>query len=90
MKYPGYLGTILQVVLSQKKIESIPLAAKLAENFIGGGGIAAALIDECPLTGLDPVDERNALVFITGPLTGTPVPWSGRHCVAAISPLTGV
>ncbi len=27
---------------------------------------------------------------MTGPLTGTMVPWSGRHCVAALSPLTGI
>ena len=27
---------------------------------------------------------------MTGPLTGTQVPWSGRHCVATISPLTGI
>jgi aldehyde:ferredoxin oxidoreductase len=90
MKYQGYSGTILQVDLSQGKIESTPIAEKLAENFIGGVGIAAAVIDEGPLADLDPLDVRNALVFMTGPLTGTPVPWSGRHCVAAISPLTGV
>ena len=90
MKYQGYTGTVLQVDLSQRKIESVPLAEKLAEDYIGGVGIAAALIDESLIADLDPLDERNPLVFMTGPLTGTPVPWSGRHCVATISPLTGI
>jgi aldehyde:ferredoxin oxidoreductase len=27
---------------------------------------------------------------MAGPLTGTIIPWSGRHCVASISPLTGL
>jgi aldehyde:ferredoxin oxidoreductase len=42
------------------------------------------------VAGQDPLDKSNPLVFMTGPLTGTIVPWSGRHCVAAISPLTGL
>ena len=57
MKYQGYTGTILQVDLSQKKIESVPLAEKLAEDYIGGVGIAAALIDESLIADLNPLDE---------------------------------
>jgi aldehyde:ferredoxin oxidoreductase len=39
---------------------------------------------------MKPLDESTPLVFMTGPLTGTIIPWSGRHCVASISPLTGI
>jgi aldehyde:ferredoxin oxidoreductase len=90
MKYQGYTGTVLRVDLKRRQVESMPLAEKLAEDYIGGVGIAAALIDESLIADLDPLDERNPLVFMTGPLTGTQVPWSGRHCVATISPLTGI
>jgi aldehyde:ferredoxin oxidoreductase len=38
----------------------------------------------------DPLGPENALIFMTGPLTGTKVPLSGRHEVVAKSPLTGI
>ncbi|MEM3754770.1 MAG: aldehyde ferredoxin oxidoreductase family protein, partial [Candidatus Bathyarchaeia archaeon] len=34
--------------------------------------------------------KENLLIFMTGPLTGAPIPFSGKWSVAAISPLTGI
>ncbi len=90
MKYKGYTGKLLRVDLTERTIESIPLSEKSAENYIGGVGIAAELIQQMLKPGMDALDERSPLIFMTGPLTGTVVPWSGRHCVACISPLTGI
>jgi aldehyde:ferredoxin oxidoreductase len=90
MKYKGYTGKILTVDLTARKIESLPLSERLAEDYIGGGGIAVKIISQMLKPGMDPLDESNPLVIMTGPLTGTVVPWSGRHCIAAISPLTGI
>jgi aldehyde:ferredoxin oxidoreductase len=47
------------------------------------------LIDETP-KGIDPLGPENKLIFMTGPLTGTPSPSTGRYSVCAKSPLTGV
>ncbi|MBI5376420.1 MAG: aldehyde ferredoxin oxidoreductase family protein [Candidatus Schekmanbacteria bacterium] len=90
MKYKGYTGNILNVNLTEGRIETIPFPEKLAEDYIGGGGAAAKLISDSLDTISSPLDEKNPLIFMTGPLTGTIVPWSGRHCVATISPLTGL
>jgi len=90
MKYQGYTGKILKVNLTERKIESIPLSEKLAEDYIGGVGIAAKLISEMVRPEMEPLNESNLLIFMTGPLTGTIIPWSGRHGVATISPLTGI
>ncbi len=90
MKYKGYTGTILTVDLTNRKVASLPLSEKLAEDYIGGGGIAAKIISEMTTSETEPLDESNPLVFMTGPLTGTIIPWSGRHCVASLSPLTGI
>ena len=90
MKYKGYTGKILNINLTERKVESIPLSEKMAEDYIGGVGLAAKLISEAVRPGLDPLGESNPLAFMTGPLTGTIIPWSGRHCVATISPLTGI
>lgn len=90
MKYNGYTGRLLKIDLSDGKIEAVPLSEKLAECYIGGVGLAAALINDSLVPGLEAFDERNPLIFMAGPLTGTIVPWSGRHCVATVSPLTGI
>lgn len=88
MKYGGYRGKILDVNLSEEKITLLDFNENDAENFIGGGGLAAKIVAELFKPNLSPLHEDAPLVFATGPLTGTIVPWSGRHCVAGISPLT--
>ena len=90
MKYKGYTGTLLRIDLNGRTVEAVPLAEKPAEDYIGGAGLAAALINDSLIPGIDAFDERSPLLFMTGPLTGTIIPWSGRHCVAAVSPLTGI
>jgi len=39
---------------------------------------------------VNPLDSENRLVFITGPLTGTPTPLCSRYTVCAKSPLTTI
>ena len=39
---------------------------------------------------VDPLGPDNKLVYITGPMTGTPSPSSGRYMVCTKSPLTGM
>lgn len=90
MKYKGYTNSILKVNLSERKIETMPLSEKLANDYIGGVGIAVKLISEMISPKMEPLDQSNPLIFITGPITGTIVPWSGKHCIATISPLTGL
>jgi aldehyde:ferredoxin oxidoreductase len=90
MEIKGYIGKILKVNLSDQMVEAIPLSKELAEDYIGGGGIAAKIISDRLLPEMDPLHKSNPLVFMTGPLTGTIIPWSGRHCVASISPLTNI
>jgi aldehyde:ferredoxin oxidoreductase len=90
MQYKGYIGKILKVNLTERKTESILLSEKIAMDYIGGVGLATKIISTMVRPAMDPFSENNPLVFMTGPMTGTNIPWSGRHCVAAISPLTGL
>ncbi len=90
MKYKGYTGKILNVDLTERKVEVIPLSEKLAEDYVGGVGFAAKITSESLGPGIMPLDEKNPVIFMMGPLTGTIIPWSGRHCVASLSPLTGL
>ena len=90
MRYKGYTGTILKVDLSMREVKAEPLAEQTAENYIGGVGLATRIIADETRNWKNPLDEGNPLLIMNGPVTGSIVPWSGRHCVAGISPLTGM
>jgi len=85
----GYRGNLLTVDLSKEKISSLPLNKDYAYRFIGGSGYASKLLYEMLDFSADPLSPENILVFMTGPLTGTLAPCTGRHVICARSPLTG-
>jgi len=84
------MGKILRVNLTDRKITTDEIDPGTAQNFIGGAGYATKIIyDETPAK-TDALGEENRLVFMTGPVTGTRFPTSGRYVVGAKSPLTGI
>jgi len=85
----GYMGKMLFVDLSSGTIQEEALEEKMCQDFIGGYGIGARIIYSRQKTGADPLGSENTLGFITGPITGTPVPTGTRYTVVAKSPLTG-
>ena len=85
----GYMGKILKVDLSERRIEDEALDENIAYRFIGGYGIGARIIFSEQKAGVDPLGPDNLLGFLTGPLTGTPAISGTRYTVAAKSPLTG-
>ena len=86
----GYMGKILRVNLSSGKISKEEIDPQIAQDYIGGAGFATKILyDEVPAK-TDPLGEKNKLVFMTGPVTGTRFPTSGRFVVGTKSPLTGI
>jgi aldehyde:ferredoxin oxidoreductase len=86
----GYMGKILYVNLTDGTITTKEIDQKIAQDYIGGGGYASKIVyDEVPAKA-DPLGPDNRLVFMTGPVTGTRFPTSGRFAVATKSPLTGI
>lgn len=89
-KLGGYTGRILRVDLTNRSIRTESTKEKYVEQFVGGRGLAARiLLDEIPAK-IDPLGQRNKLVFMTGPLVGTGVPGTSRFIVATKSPETGI
>ncbi|WP_174589930.1 aldehyde ferredoxin oxidoreductase family protein [Methanocella conradii] len=85
----GYAGKILRLDLDGPSYRVERPREEDLERFIGGEGLCIKyLYDEVP-PHADPLGPENRLIFMTGPLTGTLAPTSGRHCVATKSPLTG-
>ena len=86
----GFMGQLLRVNLTEGKITVENLREEWTRKFIGGSGLATRyLYDEVPV-GVDPLGDDNKLIFMTGPLTGTPSASASRYSVVAKSPLTGI
>jgi len=80
---------VLRVDLSRERASVEELSEEDVEFFIGGSGLAAAIIYREVDPKVDPLSEANKVVCMTGPLTGTIVPGGNRTTIAAKSPLTG-
>jgi len=86
----GYMGKILRVNLTSGKITTEDIDPQIAQEYIGGAGYATKILyDEVPAK-TDPLGPDNKLILMTGPVTGTRFPTSGRFAVAAKSPLTEI
>ena len=81
-------GRLLKVNLSSRRFSSTRLDGVRLRRFIGGKGVGLSLLVEEDRS-RDPLDAGNPLIFVTGPLTGTPLQTSGRSAVVTRSPLTG-
>ncbi|MDI6727119.1 MAG: aldehyde ferredoxin oxidoreductase family protein, partial [Smithellaceae bacterium] len=85
----GYNGKILRINLSDRSHTVDKPAEDYYRHYLGGRGIIVhTLLTEVP-AGIDPLGPENKLIFAPGPLTGHPLPGSGRNSVGAKSPLTG-
>jgi len=85
----GYMGKILRVNLSKWEISEEFPDESVLKMFLGGSGLATKYLFDEVEKGVDPLGPENKLIFMTGPLTGTPSPSTGRYTVVAKSPLTG-
>ena len=85
----GFMGKILRVNLNSKEVREEPLDEEDSRRFLGGSGLATKYLINEVKKGADPLGEDNKLIFMTGPLTGTISPSSGRFSAVAKSPLTG-
>ncbi len=85
----GWNGYFLNVNLTKKKAVPEPYDVSFGLKFLGGRGFAAKILWDRLVPGTDPLSPENLLIFATGPLTGFPLPNSGKLVVASKSPLTG-
>ncbi|MGY5860362.1 MAG: aldehyde ferredoxin oxidoreductase family protein, partial [Candidatus Thorarchaeota archaeon] len=67
-----------------------PVDDGITSKFLGGSGYASRLLYDLIDPNADPLGPDNMLLFMTGPLTGTLAPSTGRHVVCGKSPITGL
>jgi aldehyde:ferredoxin oxidoreductase len=85
----GWNGYFLKVDLTNSKWSKDSYDTDFALKFLGGRGFAAKILWDTLPTDTDPLSPQNKLIFAAGPLTGFPLPNSGKLVVASKSPLTG-
>jgi aldehyde:ferredoxin oxidoreductase len=83
-------GRLLKIDLTSKQIEKESIRADWVKDFIGGSGLAARMLWETLDPEVDPLSPENPMLWITGPLTGSAGPTTGRFTICARSPQTGI
>ena len=86
----AYYEKIARINLSTGEIKAEPLDLALAKKFIGGRGLDTKILYDEGVATVEPLSADNKLVYITGPMTGSNSPSSGRYMVVTKSPLTGM
>lgn len=76
--------------MTKNKVSERELSKSEIINFIGGVGVGTKILWEETDEYIHPFSPGNPLIFMAGPLTGTPVPASGKHAIITKSPLTGL
>jgi len=85
----GYMGKILRVDLTNGKLRDETLPDEVLRDWIGGRGLGVYLMLKEVDPKVDPFSPENKVIILTGPLTGTAMPESGRWCSVTKAPLTG-
>jgi aldehyde:ferredoxin oxidoreductase len=90
MAIPGcYAGKVLFVDLTEGKLKEEKLDESVYRDFVGGNGLGVRVLYEKMKAGVEALGPENIVGFVTGCLTGTLAPGSGRHMLVSKSPLTG-
>lgn len=84
----GFWGKILHVNLNDNQIWTEELPNKVYETIVGGRGLIAYMLLKHTPPKIDPLGDKNLLIFSCGPFQGTSFLGSGRHAVGGKSPLT--
>lgn len=88
-KFGGYNNRILRVNLTDRTFREETLSEGLIHDYVGGRGFGAKILYDDLKPGIDPLGEKNELISLTGPITGTNAQAFSRWKVTFKSPLTG-
>ena len=83
-------GSLLRVDLTTGEIRPDRIPEDYVRDYVGGSALGARVLWDLLDPSLDPLDPRQALLWITGPLTGSAGPTTGRFTICGRSPQTGL
>lgn len=83
------MNMFLDIDLSRRSFVRQPLRQHYYQDYLGGRGLGARLLYDLLPPGVDPLGPENVVLILTGPLTGSIVPGSGKYAVVTKSPASG-
>ncbi len=86
----GFYGKILRINLKEKSFKTEIVADEVYMKYLGGKGLATYLMLKDELYNVDPLSDKNKIIFAVGPITDTLIHGSSRYGVFTKSPLTGI
>ncbi len=86
----GFHGRMLDINMSDGKIEEFRVEEDDLRKYLGGNGLACKMLQEEEFEKIDPLAPESKLFMICGLLTGTPIPGTVKMNLCARSPLTGI
>lgn len=84
-----YSGYLLRIDLSSGRIKKEEIPRRWLDLYVGGRGLGLKYLYEEVPKGADPLGPENKIFIMTGPLTGSLGPLTGRCCMVVKSPKTG-
>jgi len=81
---------ILKINLATGGTEEYRIPDRWEKDFLGGASLAARILYDHLTPDLDPLSTEAPLLFMTGPMTGTSGPTTGRFVICGKSPATGL
>ena len=83
-------GKILEIDLMNQSFKENFYNEQLVKTFLGGPGFAIHFLMNEKVFNIDPYNDKNPLILMTGLLTGTSYPCSAFFSISARSPLTNI
>jgi aldehyde:ferredoxin oxidoreductase len=81
---------ILKIDLTTGNTEEYRIPETWEKDFLGGASLAARILYSSLTRELEPLSPQAPLLFMTGPMTGTSGPTTGRFVVCGMGPATGL
>jgi aldehyde:ferredoxin oxidoreductase len=81
---------ILKIDLTTSTTEEYVIPKQWEKDFLGGASLAARILYSTLTRELDPLSPEAPLLFMTGPMTGTSGPTTGRFVVCGKGAATGL
>jgi len=86
----GYVGKVLRIDLATQQHRLLDLEESERLSFLGGRGLGALWYTRLGGSSADPLSGGTPLLFVTGPLTGVPLPSTTKFSLTTRSPETGL
>lgn len=83
--YFGWMGKILHIDLTTGKMDREPIDSFMYQ-YLGGRGFAARKAWDLLKKGKTAFSPETPIIIMTGPLTGTSAPYSGRTTLCSLAP----